>query len=214
MLISIVFSLIGLALALVFLPLRLFRTALSMLMFPLRIIIKLLTRNLYVLAMLLIGVAIYAAVKDSKPDLPQLTPAAKHSAKNPLPIAQPIMKREDGDSSFSTDLYATMTVEERNFYSAHYYWAMSNLADGATHHWKGGNIHGSLRANDTFTNNSGVRCRHFSEVLKVHTVEQTISGTACEQGGGSWCKLKPNATPRCGLGGYSPGLMDSIKKIF
>jgi hypothetical protein len=212
---GIIFSLIGLALALVFLPFRLFGGLLSLVLFPVKIILKLLTRNLYVLSVVVIAVFIYLAVKDSKPNLPQLTPATPQaSSRGAIPIIQPVQKTEDGDSSFATDLYATMTPEERIAYSSNYYWAMSNLADGKVHTWSAGNINGSLRANDSFANNSGVRCRHFNEVLKVHTVQQTISGTACEQGGGAWCKLKPNATPSCGLGGYSPGLMDIIRRAF
>jgi hypothetical protein len=55
-------------------------------------------------------------------------------------------------------------------------------------------------------------------VLKVHRIQQTLSGTACDNGFGTWCKLKPNATPACGLGGSTPGALDgvtnAIKNLF
>ena len=123
---------------------------------------------------------------------------------------------KDGDSSFATDLYATMSDEERAYYSSIYFWAMTNLPDGQSHSWNNINIAGTIRPNDTFTNKMGESCRHFSEVLKVHTIQQTLSGTACQRGAGAWCKLKPNATPSCGLGGKEPGIVrsSSIKLHF
>lgn len=213
---SVIASLIGLAIALLFLPLRLFGLALSMVLLPVRMIIRLLTRNLFLLALVIIGLLLYKALHNSKAHLPELTPAAAPQQRTPqgVIVIEPVRKREDGDSAFATDLYAIMTDPERITYSQNYYWAMSNLTDGQVHTWTGGNINGALRAIDTFTNNTGGRCRHFSEILKVHTIEQTITGIACEQESGGWCKLKPNATPACGLSGYQPGLLDSLKNLF
>lgn len=214
---SIIASLIGLAIALLFLPLRLLNLALATILLPVKIIIRLLTRNLFLLAVLIIGVLMYKALHNSRATLPQLTPATlpqEQTMPKGVVIVQPVAKREDGDSAFATDLYAIMAEPERITYSQNYYWAMSNLQDGQVHSWTGGNIHGAIRAIDTFTNNTGGRCRHFSEILKVHTIEQTITGTACAQETGGWCKLKPNATPACGLSGYQPGFFDSIMNLF
>jgi surface antigen len=87
---------------------------------------------------------------------------------------------------------------------------MNTLQNGQSSNWTHNNIAGNLRADDLFTNSSGAHCRHFVEVLKVHRTEQNISGIACEQGGGTWCKLKPNATAACGLGGSGGGFFESI----
>ena len=215
---GILFSLIGLGIALLFLPLRLFSGVLGLVLVPLKIVIKLLTRNLFIVALIIIIVLIYRAIDSSNSSLPELTPAAAPppSAQKGQPriVVEPVLKKEDGDSSFATDLYAAMTEAERATYSYHYYYAMGNVAPGQPYSWNGGNIEGSLRPGEMFTNNSGVRCRRFSEVLKVHTIQQTLSGTACEQGSGAWCKLKPNATAACNLGGYKPGLLESIGKMF
>ncbi len=213
---SIIASLIGLAFALLFLPIRLLRLALNLVLLPVRIVIRLLTRNIFLCALLVIIVLVYGVLRDTTARLPQLTPAPATTLQGgaqPAVVIEPVLKREDGDSAFATDLYASMNDAERSAYSQHYYWAMSHLGKDEVHRWASNNINGALRAGDVFTNNSGVHCRHFSEVLKVHTIEQTITGIACEQGNGTWCKLKPNATPACGLG-YSPGLLDSIKNIF
>jgi surface antigen len=86
---------------------------------------------------------------------------------------------------------------------------MSSVADGQAQSWSYYNIQGSLRPIRTFTNNRGAVCRTFTETLKVHQIQQTISGTACANGGDTWCKLKPNATPQCGLG-HQPGAFDGI----
>ncbi|MEJ0010224.1 MAG: hypothetical protein WDN72_06760 [Alphaproteobacteria bacterium] len=126
----------------------------------------------------------------------------------------PVVKLENGDSEFSHDLYAAMTPIEKSYYSRVFYDAMNTMTDNEPYNWAQGNIQGTLMPVETFNNKMGNRCRTFSEVLKVHTVEQRLTGFACEDGAGSWCKLKPTATPVCGLGGYHPGIMDSLKRLF
>ena len=207
----IVSSLIGLVFTLLFLPFKLIGIPLHVVLLPFRIVLKLLARNVFLVVILIAILLLLRACGSSHTDMPQLTPAPRPATNaQGVPIVQPVTKREDGDSAFATDLYAQMTEAERTVYSQNFYWAMTNLADMQTHSWNGGNIAGTLRANDSFTNPVGDRCRHFSEALKVHTIQQTISGTACEQGGGAWCKLKPNATPACGLGGDAHGGLGNI----
>jgi surface antigen len=212
---TVILSLIGLGFTLLFLPFRIMRMGLGLVLLPVRIVVHLLTRNIFLLGIMVIAVVLYAAIRSSSHNLPELTPAtAQPQMKNGQVLVDPVRKKEDGDSAFATDLYATMTDAERAAYSQHYYWAMANLPDGQEHLWTEQNIGGTLRANDNFANNSGARCRHFNEILKVHAIEQTLSGTACQQDNGSWCKLKPNATPACNLGGYQPGVMDTLKNLF
>ena len=212
---TIICSLIGLGFTLMFLPFRIMRMALGMVLMPIKIVIHLLTRNIFLLGIIVIAVLLYAAIRSAPSTLPELTPATiQPQAQKGAVVIDPVRKKENGDSDFATDLYATMTPPERSAYSQHYYWAMSNLPDGQEHVWTEQNIGGTLRANDSFANNSGARCRHFSEVLKVHAIEQTLSGIACQQEDGSWCKLKPNATPACNLGGYHPGFTDTLRNLF
>ncbi|MDX2095536.1 MAG: hypothetical protein SFW64_06330, partial [Alphaproteobacteria bacterium] len=109
----------------------------------------------------------------------------------------------------ATDTYTMMTDPERAAYSRAFYAVMNTVVDGEAGNWDFHNIQGSIRPVRSFANSNGTRCRTFTEVLKVHHIQQTISGTACDNGGGSWCKLKVNATPRCGLG-HTPGAFDGI----
>jgi surface antigen len=149
---------------------------------------------------------------------PQLRGAAMPQTRKGQPVQiDPVLKVEDGDSAFASDLYAAMTEPERNYYSAFFFWAMNNLPDGAAYPWTNGNIAGSIQPVQSFNNKYGDRCRAFREELKVHTVKQNITGTACRNGHGTWCKLKPNATPMCGLGynpGFFEGLWGSVRNLF
>lgn len=128
-------------------------------------------------------------------------------------VATPIRRVEDGDSAFANDVYKQMTEQERAYYSQMYYWVMSNVADGQTHSWSNVDIAGSIRPDKSFVNKAGEKCRYFGEVLKVHAVQQSLTGLACESSPGAWCKLRPNATPACGLG-QKPGGLDSISNSF
>jgi len=226
MVVTLFSSLVRLALTLLFLPLRLiaipFRLIglpIAVLMLPIHIITRLLFRHTFAVILLVLALLVFMHFKSNPGALPQLAPAPaptlaqQQAPKGALAVEQ-VRRYEDGDSNFATDLYATMSDYERAEYSRNFYWAMANLPDKQVHGWVSGNIAGSIRANDTFANKLGVRCRHFNEVLKVHAIQQTISGTACDQFDGSWCKLKPNATAGCGLGGHSRGLLDSIGSAF
>lgn len=127
---------------------------------------------------------------------------------NLVQVATPVARVEDGNSAFANDVYKQMTEQERAYYSNIYFWVMSNVADGQTHSWSNVDIAGSIRPDKSFVNKNGEKCRYFAEVLKVHAVQQNISGLAC-QNGPTWCKLRPNATPACGLG-QNPGMLDSL----
>ncbi len=189
------------------------------LMIPLKIFARHTVLCLILIAILILYLALKKdphAIDDLKPK-----PAAERQAKN-LPkgvaaVVQPVTKIEDGDSAFATDTYVTMSDQERAVYSQNFYSIMSTVPDGTAKSWDYYNIQGSLRPVTTFQNNVGHVCRTFTETLKVHEVQQSISGTACDHGGGTWCKLDPNATPECGLGSpVSPfnGLTNSIKNLF
>lgn len=152
-------------------------------------------------------------VDPSLQPLPNEQAPVKGKGKQKVILIEPVQKREDGNSVFATDLYKIMTPDERAYYSHVLYWTMNNLPDGQTQKWDRHNINGDISISQSFDNKLGDRCRKFSERLKVHTIEQTLGGTACERGGGAWCKLKVNATPACNLGGKR-GFWDSIKSWF
>lgn len=201
------FAMIGMALALVLLPLRLIGLPFTIITGFITHFVRFMMRHVWLVILVVLVIIFMVSGKKSDHQLRELTPAKSGA---PPGAVEAVTKHEDGDSAFATDLYALMTDDERGQYSRNYYWAMSNLPNGQVHSWSSVNIAGSLRANDSFTNSSGYRCRHFTEVLKVHHIQQKLTGIACEQGTGSWCKLKPNATPACGLGGSGGGLLDGI----
>lgn len=128
---------------------------------------------------------------------------------------QPIMINritvmEDGNSAFSTDLLSKMSSAELNQYSQVLFWVMSNQPNGEAHKWNHLNIKGTITPTKTFLNKRGHACRYFDEVLKVHEVQQTLNGMACQRKGGGWCKLRPDSTPGCNLSRPAPGMLESI----
>ena len=222
--IHLLFTILLLPLTLPFLLLRMLFGVLGISTRILFIPLKIFARHT-VLCLFLIGAAIlYFAIKSDPHSIDTLKPAALtqgQQAKTPKgnvpPVIEPVSKYENGDSSFATDSYAMMTEPERARYSHVFYTAMRTLPDDKEHIWNYYNIHGSLKPTGTFKNKQGVICRSFTEVLKVHQIQQTISGTACDKGDGSWCKLKPNATPACGLGheaGAFDGITNAVKNLF
>ena len=72
-----------------------------------------------------------------------------------------------------------MTDPEKASYSTNFYYAMSHTANGEVHNWNNYNIAGAIRPLDDVVNREGVRCRHFTETLKVHAIQQIITGAAC-----------------------------------
>ncbi len=202
---------------------NLFRLSLGLFTRLLWLPVILITRNLFLVILLVIAVLIYryfAAGESPREVTPApvsqpasaITTPSSGQANQPVRV-DPIMRNENGDSAFATDLYAAMSEEERALYSQHFFYAMSHMPNGQSHGWNGGNIEGVLTPNNRFTNSYGTVCRQFSERWKVHAIQQTLTGTACQKPGGGWCKLRPNATPACGLGG-KPGFWQQIKNLF
>ena len=193
---------------------------LGLLLLPFRIVLKLIVRN-FVLFLILVGVLLLyrscstsSAPKMVQPAAPSAPSAAKQNPAAKPGIVEPVRRREDGDSDFATDLYASMNDAERRYYSTIFYSTMNNVADGTPFVWTNANMTGTITPSRSFANNNGKPCRMFTEVLKVHAIEQNISGTACDRGDGGWCKLKPNATPACGLSTGYGGIFDAIKGLF
>jgi len=161
--------------------------------------------------------------RSTRPPLPGIT-AQQTGAASPNPGKEvdydgpidPVLKRQDGNSIFSEDLLPKMTAQELRQYSTHYYYALRTMPDGETYTWDFYNIKGKLTLTGTFTNNLGDTCRRFEEVLKVHEVEQAITGMGCKKRGGGWCKLRPTSTPACDLGrkgGIGAWWMDTKRSI-
>lgn len=207
--------LIRLPLALIFIPLRFIGVPLAVLMIPVRIIMH----NFVLIFIIVATILIYRAFEHSNGPDRMIQPAAP-SAKEANPAGKPgqvdpVSRHENGDSAFATDLYASMTDAERRYYSTMFYSVMDNVPDGSAHVWQAVNIAGNLTPTQSFQNNDGRTCRRFKEVLKVHRVEQTLSGIACERVEGGWCKLRVGATPACGLSSsHGGGVLDVLKGLF
>lgn len=178
----------------------------------------LLQKHLFTLIMLGGGLLVFMWLfgGEDEPEAPNTTYDATGKpvpGKPPRPSEiQPILIIEDGNSAFSSDLVPAMNAQELRHYSDQFYWAMNHATDGQAHQWDFFNIHGTLTPTTSFVNNLGDTCRRFEEVLKVHETQQTITGIACQQRGGGWCKLRPNSTPACGLGrkgGFSDWWFDT-----
>ena len=204
------FVLVGMLFSLLGISTRIF-------LFPLKILARH-TIACVVIAGILI---LFFALKNDPRPLDELKPAPAESrtkTKNGAPpVIEQVSKYENGDSAFSADLYNNMTDIERAQYSKTFYAVMRSIPNGREHIWSFYNIHGTLKPAKTFTTKTGTVCRSFTEVLKVHKTQQSMTGTACDNGKGAWCKLKPNATPACGLGynpGFIDGIGDSIKNLF
>lgn len=219
---TILFNLILLPFTLIGVGIRLLFGVLGISTHILLIPLKIFARHTVLCIAVLGALILYFAVKSDPHSLDTLKPAPKaaktvKTTNGVAPLIEPVEKIEDGDSAFATDTYAMMSEPERAAYSQAFYSAMSTVPDGQVKQWSYYNIQGALRPISTFNNANGTVCRKFTETLKVHRVQQTISGTACDNGARTWCKLKVNATPRCGLG-HSPGAFDglgnAIKNLF
>lgn len=197
---------------------RIFFNLLHMIIRVVFLPLQILMHNFFLVIILVAVIIIYHAFSTNPGPSPMIQPAPDPRVANPAAapgMVEPVRRREDGDSAFATDLYASMSDPERNYYSNIFYTAMESTADNTPYVWNQGNIAGTITPTRTFTNNNGYSCRNFKEVLKVHAIEQTLSGVACPRPEGGWCKLKPNATPSCGLhtnGGG--GLLGAIKGLF
>jgi surface antigen len=213
------FSLLMLPFTLLRMAFGLLGISTHLLLFPLKIV----ARHTVLCIVIAVALILYFAIKSDPKSLDTLKPAppsqkqSQNYDKNAPPVIEPVRVQENGDSAFATDVYAIMNDQERAYYSSVFYKVMQATPDGQSGDWAFYNINGTLRPTATFKNNVGGTCRRFTEVLKVHHVQQTITGIACAKGDGSWCKLKSTATPSCGLG-HSPGAFDglgnAIKNLF
>jgi surface antigen len=145
--------------------------------------------------------------------IPTVAPTAKGNVPPAPEIVDPVRVQENGNSAFSTDIMKQMLASESIYYSRVFYWAMDTLKPGQTRDWASHNIAGTFTITDSFLNKRNMQCRRFKEILKVHAIQQTLDGMACQREGGGWCKLRPEATPACGLGGSS-GILDGIGRLF
>jgi len=160
-------------------------------------------RNIFWIGLAGLGIYVYMTLFYSPPEpgyRDQLAAPADTPAPAGTQLAQPVVKTEDGNSAFSSDLLRKMRKDELAYYSQVFYSTMNTAENGAAHQWSWQNIHGTLTPTDRFTNKRGETCRRFNEVLKVHETQQNLSGIACEKQGGGWCKLRPSSTPACDLG--------------
>jgi surface antigen len=134
----------------------------------------------------------------------------KPAPKEKLIVVDVVSVEEDGNSRFATDLIQKMHKGERVLYSKHLYWALNKGAAGQQYEWSDGNIAGKIIIVSDFKSKTGARCKKFKETLKVHEIRQTLDAQACRRADGSWCKLRANSTPACGLG-KQPGMFNAIQ---
>lgn len=190
------------------------RLGIGLLAFP----IFLLTRHIFLLVIAAVVLFVYLFFSSDEQQVRSTEnlnkPTMVRNEKGQMvQVATPVRRIEDGNSAFANDIYKQMTEQEKAYYSQIFFWAMSNLPDNQAHSWSNVDIAGTIKPANSFMNKSGERCRMFGEVLKVHAVQQNISGMACSKGDGSWCKLSATATPACGLG-HKPGMLDGISGAF
>lgn len=181
---------------------NLFRILLATVLLPVIFFVR---KFASIIVMVILGVLLWQCMMDQ----PSKKAAPTGPDGKPVVYIEPVRIEEDGNSTFATDMIKKMREDERITYSQHFYWAMNQGAKGQKYTWNQHNIAGEITITDSFTNKTGTACKRFNEVLKVHEVRQTLSGLACARGDGSWCKLRRNATPACGLG-QEPSFFDSI----
>ncbi len=137
-------------------------------------------------------------------------PKIARSGKNQPPIIQPVLRVQNGNSRFSEDLLSKMSPFELKHYSDVFYWVMEYKEANEPHRWAYHNIHGTITPQGRFKNNHGHTCRRFEEVLKVHTIQQTFDGMACQKVEGGWCRLRSDSTALCGIAESGSGLFDGL----
>lgn len=167
-----------------------------------------------IIVMVIAGVILWQCMMDSPPERKKpVGPDGK-----PIVYIDPVRMEEDGNSVFATDMIKKMRDDERVVYSQHFYWAMNQgSVAGQKYAWNQHNIAGEITIGEVFKNKAGIPCKRFTEMLKVHEIRQTLEGLACARPDGSWCKLRRDATPACGLGrepGFFDGISSKINNIF
>lgn len=177
-------------------------------------------KNGFSFAVLAVLAYLFVSLSDDESVNTAKKPTVKAPATTYSSVVQQAIRFEDGNSVFSEDLLPKMNHDEIAHYSRVFFWVLENLPNKKTHNWNFFNIHGSITPTSRFKNNFGHVCRHFSEILKVHDVQQEISGIACQKPGGGWCKLRSNSTPACnihrkpGLGSWIDDVQRGISDIF
>lgn len=166
------------------------------------------------IAIVIAAFLLYQCMMGTAPTAP---PNGKGTNGQPMILVDPVRVKENGNSVFATDMIAKMTNEERAHYSQKFYWVLNNGSVHQKYTWNKHNIAGTITITHAFTNKTGTMCKRFTEVLKVHEMQQNLMGLACAKPDGSWCKLKPTSTPACGLGkerGMFDGLTNSLGDLF
>lgn len=183
------------------------RNLIRMLIAAILLPIALFTRRFSsIIVMVIAGVILWQCMMDT-PTTKRQGPVGADG--QPVVYIDPVKKEEDGNSVFATDLIQKMREDERITYSQHFYWGLNNGSEGQKYTWNQHNIAGEITIKKVFKSKGGADCKRFYEVLKVHEIRQTLEGMACARGDGSWCKLRRDATPACGLG-RDAGFLDSI----
>ncbi len=160
-----------------------------------------------IIVMVIAGVILWQCMMDAPTTKRKAAPVGADG--KPIIYIDPVKVEEDGNSTFATDMIKKMREDERVVYSQHFYWGLNHGAAGQKYTWNQHNIAGEITIKEVFKNKRGAECKRFYEVLKVHEIRQTQVGLACARGDGSWCKLRRDATPACGLG-REPGFLDGI----
>lgn len=188
-----------------------FATSLALLPF------KMLSRN-FIGTIILFGLVYILWPKgDGTQPTPTTATPARTTNGQPAPRIDAINDYQDGNSRFSDDLLSQMTAPELRHYSSVFFWVMGYQDAGQPYGWSFYNIHGSITPYARFKNSFGHECRKFTEVLKVHTIQQKFSGLACENPNGGWCRLRHDSTPLCGIGEKKQlfqGFGDKMKSLF
>lgn len=152
----------------------------------------------------ILGFLVYALLsmgEDYVPPPPEQPKKPQQALTSPPPAPAPTgpVKEEDGNSKFSTDLFAKMNDNELGFYGGTLSWVMQNQPDGELFQRNYGRIKLQIKPKDRFKNGLGHDCRHFDEILQLENIRQRFRGVSCAGKNGAWCRLRPTSTPACGL---------------
>lgn len=108
-------------------------------------------------------------------------------------------KVEDANSAFIENRLAKLDEREYKLYARSFYAALTQGKPGEVRQWTTRSAFGRVQVGETFQNSEGENCRPFSERYTIKKQTQHLSGKACRQKNGAWCKLRNESVPTCRL---------------
>lgn len=93
-----------------------------------------------------------------------------------------------------------LSSAEQDYYDKSFSYAMDTLPPEQVYEWRTNSADGKIRAGKYFNNQSGGKCRTFSEIYRIGEQEGEIIGYGCKRDGrDGWCKLREGNMMSCAL---------------